>query len=155
MKNIDEISVPQVLILDNDPAAIRVLLEVFARRGIRGIVLEPGCTARQTAEAAYEMVFCAIDESAAGDAIQNLKAFSPEQVVVAMLNSDSSSLAVAAMRAGYAEVIAKPLRAEIITEILDAFLPNQRVPLAAAGATEAGPFSIVGQSPQIRAAIET
>ena len=159
MKNSDDIPVPQVLILDKDPAAVRVLLEVFARRGIRGIVLDPASVARQMTGAAYEMAFCAIGESgpsiSAGDAIRHLKASSPEQVVVAMLNSDSSSLAVAAMKAGYAEAIAKPLRSEAVTEVLDAFLPNQKVPLAAAGATEAGPFRIVGQSPQIRAAIET
>jgi DNA-binding NtrC family response regulator len=158
LKNCDDMLIPQVLILDKDPAATRVLLEVFARRAIRGVVADPDSCSQRFAGAAFDMVFCALDEhktqARPADTIRHLKASRPEQVVIAMLNSDSSKLAVAAIRAGYAEAIAKPLQPEVIGRILDSFLPNEKVPVAAAGGTEAHSFKIVGNSPQMQAAIE-
>jgi len=150
--------VPQILILDKDPSAVRVLLEVFARRAIRGIVADPDSCRQQLAETPYDMVFCAVDthgfSRAAADIIGYLKSQRPEQAIVAMLNCDSSRLAIDAVRAGYSEVIAKPLQPQTIALILDTFLPNHDVPVAAAGTNQTGSFKIVGDSPQMRAAVD-
>jgi two-component system response regulator HydG len=158
LKNNSDILIPQVLIVDKDPAGARVLLEIFARRAIRGIVAETVPCGQQPAVTAFEMVFYAMNDQAglagATSAIRHLKASSPELVVIAMLGSDSNNLAVAAMKAGCTEVLTKPLRRDSITKLLDAFLPNHEVPATATGATEADSFRIVGQSLQIKAAID-
>jgi len=147
--------IPQVLIVDKDPAAARVLLEVFARRAIRGIVADSPSADRCTN---VEMVFYALDAGISPvshvEIIRRLRMASPELAVIAMLGADSGELAFAAMKAGCAEILTKPLQRASITRVLDAFLPNHEVPAVAASASDTGRFQIVGRSPQMRAAIE-
>jgi DNA-binding NtrC family response regulator len=156
LKNHSDILVPQVLIVEKDPAAARVLLEVFARRAIRGFVADTTALDKWTN---VEMVFYAMEEHTSpamhAETIRHLRAACPELVVIGMLGVNSGDLAVTAMKAGCAEVIAKPLTHSAVADILDSFLPNNEVPAVAAGSVEAGCFRIVGHSANIIAAVET
>jgi len=158
LKNAGDILVPQVLIVDRDPAAARVLLEVFARRSIRGIVAAPESVSCQVG-ASFDMVFCCFGDQrtslTSSRIIRQFKTSCPEQVIIAMLDADSSHSAIAAVKSGCTEVIPKPLKPEAIYEILDAFLPNHNVPAAAVAETQTGSSKIVGQSPLVVNAIET
>jgi DNA-binding NtrC family response regulator len=84
------------------------------------------------------------------EVIRRFRTENPELAVIAMLDRDSGSAAIAAMKAGCTDVLAKPLQMQDIVALLDRFLPNREVPMAAAGAHEAKPFRIVGCSAQIR-----
>jgi DNA-binding NtrC family response regulator len=154
LKNSSDILVPQVLIMDSDPGAARVLLEAFARRAIRGIVAGKAAAGRpQDVEMVFYSLDAGIPAAEHAETIARLRASSPELVIVAMLGADSSELALAAMKAGCVEVLAKPLARGAVAKVLDRFLPNNDVPAVASGAIDTGAFRIIGRSAPIASAV--
>lgn len=119
-----------VLIIDNDQNLVRVLLETFAHRGIRGTVAAGKKTALEYLDQNdWSIVFLnhkfAADSAKADlQLLYRIKAGRPELPVIMISEADSAKTAVCAIRAGCAEFLVKPIAPKDIEIILDAYLPN-------------------------------
>ncbi len=157
-----------VLIVDNEPQTIRLMLEILARRGI-GARLAP---ARKTAIDTLDRTPCDLaflseritgseDPSSTFELLNAIRTTAPEMPVVMMAGpsdpvADSSLLhrgtqtAVRAIQAGCRDFLLKPLDRRIVEGILDTLLPNR--PVATAAAAREGNrclYQIVGRSPRM------
>jgi len=147
-QSIDDMSIKRdesvnVLIVDEDPDATRVMLEVLARKGIRGLL------AKDTKNAAdylssenCGLVFISDNcnkkeinnkKSDAFKLLEKIKIFQPELPVIMMSKGASEGFndhrnvvekAVKAIRYGCSDYIMKPLNHEKVDMLLDSFLPN-------------------------------
>jgi len=154
----DERIQQNVLIISDDPEAVRPVLETLADRAIRGTTVRSGPEGLKKARAdSWDMLVA--DVGAAGSELEMLlqavKADAPEMPVVILAGQDSVEAAVAAVRAGCDDVLVKPLVPQLFGNLLHTMLPNNQVPVAAAA--QRGNqllYQIVGKSPQLKDAVD-
>jgi len=157
-----------VLILDDEPATIRLMLETLARRGI-------GARLAATRKAALEALdrngcdltfigtrIAGMSESPNGFALlDEIRARAPEMPVVMMAGTpdqvDSDHLlhlgtqtAVRAIQAGCRDFLLKPLDRQVVDALLEKLLPNRQI-ATAVSAREGNHllYEIVGGSPKL------
>jgi two-component system response regulator HydG len=180
-----------VLIVDDDPNAVRLTLEILARKGIHANLADSKKVAidfldRNDCDLAFISEKTIHANKSTGGAehgfelLNQIKAQLPELPVVMLANeaqstgrqvtrdhkapsnsSDSrlydlptmrhiSRIAVHAIHAGCCDVLIKPLQPEKVERLIDAFLPNHQVRIAAS-AQEGSRYlyQIVGRSPKL------
>ena len=143
-----------VLIANTDSAVTRVVLEVLARRGIRGTVAGAWRTAREKiAPQDWDLVLAGAEpDDEALKFLWAVKAEMPEVPVVMVGSGSAVRQAVRAIRSGCEDFLVKPVSASTLETLLETLLPNHEVPLAAAA--EGGSrclYQIIGQSPELMA----
>jgi DNA-binding NtrC family response regulator len=131
--------IANVLIVDDDPQFIRFMLEILARKGIRGIIANNKKTALDFLEKDdCDLVFvnCTFNQlKDAMELLQKVKTDSPEMPVIMIATVQQQKLqeqqiidsAVRAIQAGCCDFLIKPLNREKIETILDTFLPNHSI----------------------------
>jgi two-component system response regulator HydG len=157
-----------VLIVDNEPQTVRLMLELLARKGIGARL----ASSKKAAIDALDRTPCdlaflstritgADDRSGAFELLGAIRVVAPEMPVVMMtevpeLASDSCALhrnvqtAVRAIQAGSRDFLLKPLDRGAVEGIVDAVLPNR--PVATAASAREGNrclYQIVGRSPRM------
>jgi len=148
-----------VLIIDNDQNVARVLLETFAKRGIRGTVAPEKRTALAYLDQNHwNMVFAghkfAATDLGDGRLLHRIKADCPELPVIMMSEADSAQTALDAIRAGYADFLVKPVTAKQTENILDIYLPNHKTQTMAAAHNGAKClYNIIGASSPLAQAV--
>ncbi len=157
-----------VLIVDNEPQTIRLMLEILARKGI-GARLAPTKKAAIDAldRTACDLAFLSVqttgsqDRSSAFELLGAIRTVAPEMPVVMMAETTESApdpglfqrstqTAVHAIQAGCRDFLLKPLDRRAVEGILDAALPNR--PVATAASAREGDrclYQIVGRSPRM------
>ena len=144
-----------VLIVDKEQETIRALLEILARKAIRGTVLESGKEAVEFLEKNHiDLIFSCVRMDRTADAlklIHKIRLVSPELPIIAMGHVDSVDAphlqrvidaAVKTSRLGCRDFLLKPLICGNIENLLDRVLTNQTV----ATIDEQAPNKIVGKS---------
>jgi len=152
--------IANVLIADNDPELAQFMLEILARKGIRGTIANDKKAAVDFLEKSdYDLVFTSdrlhpapnlpVQPMGGFELLRKIRANSPEMPVVMMakvrnqqqtvqmdtkhsLLSTATQMAVKAVRAGCCDFLIKPLDRQKVEHLLDTFLPNHTV------ATQAG-----------------
>jgi DNA-binding NtrC family response regulator len=156
-------TVANVLIVDNDQQSIRFLLEILARKSIRGIVADDGKAAANLLDRNdYDLVLGVIQPDRPKDAfdlLHEVKNNSPELPVIMMCQAQEQKaqncqqildIAVKAVNAGCCNFLSKPLDREKIENLLDTFLPNHNV--STADCTHEGEeslYRIIGKSTKL------
>ncbi len=166
-----------MLIVDNDPQLARLLLEILARKRMRGIIAETADAAIHSLEKAdYSLVFtsdrlCQRPGDAASELnvrklLDNIKTNSPEMPVIMIADIDKHQItdaaprstspclaadaAVRAIKAGYCEFLIKPPDRNRIETLLDTLLPSR--PIRNCDSAEEGLrtlYRIVGKSKKL------
>ncbi len=122
-----------VLMVDNDEESIRLMLEIFARRGIHANLANDEKTVSDFFDKNdCGLVFIDIGRRRSGDGfklLQKIRANSLEMPVVMMAEAEQNpqqiaETAIGAVRAGCCDFLVKPLNRQKLESILDTFLPN-------------------------------
>ena len=156
--------IANVLIVDDDCGLIRTILEVLARKGIRGIVTNNKKDAFDLFDKDnYDLVFTADKISPRSNETSNLKSSfellekiktnAPEMPVI-MISKDevthhpgSVETAVKAIRTGCCDFLTRPVEQPKIKKIMDTFLPNHNVSTIASSDEDIHTlYQIVGRS---------
>ncbi len=154
----------QTLILEADSRQARPALEALAQRGLGGTVATTARAAMTLLERRrWHLALVSGDFPVGGDAesgrslLDALRAEHPELPIVMLCQANAAAAeATAALRAGCADVLQKPLTVAAVAAVLDRFLPNHKTFSAAVVAGQDGrDYPIVGQSPALRRAIAT
>jgi len=167
--------IANVLIVDNDPEMARFMLEILARKGIRGVIANDKKAAVDFLDKSnYDLVFTSDNISQRSglpgqpqggfELLAKIRANSPETPVVmtgqphfaknrkpkTQNQQQTIETAVKAIRAGCCDFLIKPLDRGKIEDLLDTFLPNHSV------STQAGTdedtqslYRIVGRSAKL------
>ncbi|UCF44445.1 MAG: sigma-54-dependent Fis family transcriptional regulator [Planctomycetota bacterium] len=164
-----------VLIADSDPQFARVILEILARKGIRGIVAKDKKTAVDLLDKdSYDLVFTSNpiiprpglspNSQVSLELIRKIKADSPELPIVMTANAESPDVqnhqptidaAVSAVRAGCCDFLIKPSEARKIEALFDEFLPTHSVStLDSAEQDTRTLYRIVGKSAKLSQTVE-
>jgi len=159
-----------VLIADNDSELARFMLEILARKGIRGHLANDKDSAIDFInKGSCDLVFTGDRinrrENLSGrpqdgfELLENIKANWPELPVIMITKAKNRSLqnqqrtietAVRAVRQGCCDFLIKPLDSEKIETILDTFLPNHSVStIASAHEDTRCLYRIVGRSAKL------
>ena len=155
--------IANVLIVDNDQESTRLILEILARKGIRGIVVSDKKTVIDFLDKnSYDLVFSVTqtDQPEGGfKLVREIKANSPEMPVIMIGDAQKQKaqnqqqlldMAVKAVNAGCTGFLIKPLDCEKIENLLDTFLPNHHISTADCAHQGAKPlFTIVGKSAKL------
>lgn len=148
-----------VLIVDSNQDAIRSLLEICARKGIRGSVAGNKKEAiRFLDKNDCDLVFCVvrIERPKEGfELFREIRSNTPELPVVMMGQTDHPGVsmlevAVKAIQVGCCDFLAKPLDSGKAEALLDKLLPNQTV----ATADYARSYRMIGQSAKLTQMIQ-
>lgn len=173
INRIDDIA--NVLIVDNDPELARFMLEILARKGIRGIVAGDEKTAVDFLDkSSCDLVFTG-DRISQRDGLPpkpqvvfellgKIRANSPELPVIMISQPEKPkpqcqqqtvATAVKAVREGCCDFLTRPLDREKVETLLDTFLPNHYVStIASANEDTHCLYRIVGRSPKLVQTIE-
>jgi DNA-binding NtrC family response regulator len=152
-----------VLIIDDDAAAARCLLEIFAQKGISAtIAANERVAAEYLDNNDYHLIFlyCPADKTSrinrTFDLLAAIKIRTPELPVLMTIGSDNVpcveavKLAARAIRSGCADCLAKPLLRETVERLVETFLPSQNIPtLATEQESACGLYQIVGKSTKL------
>jgi len=155
--------IANVLIADNDPELARFMLEILARKGIRGHLANDKDSAIDFLnKGSCDLVFTGDRISGSQDAfelLEKIKANWPELPVVMITKAKSRSTqnqqrtietAVRAVRRGCCDFLVWPLDCEKIGNLLDTFLPNHTVStIASAHEDTRCLYRIVGSSAKL------
>jgi len=162
--------IANVLIADNDSELARFMLEILARKGIRGHLANDKDSAIDFInKGSCDLVFTGDRinrrENLSGrpqdgfELLENIKANWPELPVIMITKAKNRSLqnqqrtietAVRAVRQGCCDFLIKPLDSEKIETILDTFLPNHSVStIASAHEDTRCLYRIVGRSAKL------
>jgi DNA-binding NtrC family response regulator len=155
--------VANVLIIDNDKESTRLILEVLARKGIRGTVAGNEETlTRFLDKSNYDLVFSAMGINQSEDdfrLVRDIKANAPEMPVIMICDAQKRKsqdqqqlldISVDAIKAGCSHFLIKPLDSKKIENLLDSFLPNHSVSTADCLHDGNQPlFTIVGKSTKL------
>jgi DNA-binding NtrC family response regulator len=154
--------------MDNEPATIRLMLEILARKGIGAQLAGDGRAALDSLDRSRcDLAF--VSKPLPGDAgqpnpldlISEMRSRAPEMPIIAMARSreeggEADSLqsgtqaAVQAIRAGCRDFLLKPLDRSIVEHLLDTLLPSRPVTTAAsAQEADRSLYQIVGRSPEL------
>lgn len=129
-----------VLILNEEPGTIRLLLEILAKRGVRGAVVGDEVAAiEKLLERSWNFVLADLHSvrGDSGEFVRGVKDTDPELPVVVVSEKDSADVAVRMMRLGCHDVLVKPLTRRTIVSLLETLLPNHATDLAAGSEEEA------------------
>lgn len=147
---------PDVLIIERDRAAVQVLMKLLAARGIRGTVASEAQTAeRLTARGGWSLVFLAEPVAGGGGrefsfkVVEGVRSRWPELAVVMMGEDGSVSAGVEAVQAGCVDYMVKPLQEDVVGRVIERYVPNHRVAVAASGGDGGCGYEIVGSSEAI------
>lgn len=167
--------IANVLIADSDPQFARLMLEILARKGIRGIVAKDKKTALDLLDKdSYDLVFTSAQiiprpglsphSQVSFELIRKIKADSPELPVVMTANAESPKeqnqqptidAAVRAVQAGCCDFLIKPPETRKIETVLDKFLPTHSVStLDSADQDTRTLYRIVGKSAKLSQTVE-
>jgi len=155
--------IANVLIVDDDQESTRFLLEILARKGIRGTVADSKKTVVDFLNKnSYNLVFSTTRINQPEDGlslVRQIKASSPETPVIMIGDAQKQKtknqqqtldIAVKAINAGCSNFLIKPLNCKKIENLLDTFLPNHHISIA--DCVQQGiqpPFTIVGKSAKL------
>jgi len=157
-----------VLIVEDEPATIRLMLEVLARKGIGAQVASDGRAAIEALDRGncdLAFVSTQLDRGTGQpnhlELIDGIRSRAPEMPVIVMARSHEESdeadllqcgtqAAVRAIRAGCRDFLLKPLDRPAVENLLEALLPNRPVAIAAsAQQADRCLYKIVGRSPEL------
>ena len=154
-----------VLIIDDDVAATRCLLEIFAKKAISATVAANERIAAEYLDSHdYHLIFLNCPDKTSGinatfDLLAAIKARMPELPVLMTISSELSCaeavrLAARAIRSGCAECVTKPLPQTIFEKLIETFLPARNIPVVA-GEQENDHclYQIVGKSAKLSQAV--
>jgi DNA-binding NtrC family response regulator len=142
-----------VLIANLEAPLRRTVLEVLARRGVRGTVVASwDLAAQMIVEQDWNLVLAeaAGDDNGWLEFLRATKAELPELPVVIFGSGESARQAVQAVRAGCEDFLVKPVAPRTLETLLETLLPNHDVPVAAAA--EEGSrclYQIAGRSEEL------
>lgn len=151
-----------ILIIDDNADSVRLLLEILAKRAIRGTVATNKAKVTDYIEQGiWNMAIINHDfadgfENITGRQILNrLKTQHPEMPTVMLTESDSAKTACKAIQIGYTRIIVKPILPQQIEEILDTFLPNHQTQTVAWSKQGCSyPYRIIGASPALARTVQ-
>ncbi|MBN1124146.1 MAG: sigma-54-dependent Fis family transcriptional regulator [Sedimentisphaerales bacterium] len=150
-----------VLIIDRDSTCVRILLEAFAQRAIRGTVApQVDVAVKYLHEKKFDVVFLnlqTVSENGLRDyrLLRNIRVEQPETPILVTSDKDCARSAVETLRAGATEFYAKPLDKDLISNILQTLLPGHCIQTAAIlPRHDGGIQQIVGSSPQLQETVE-
>ncbi|MHC4355200.1 MAG: sigma-54-dependent transcriptional regulator, partial [Planctomycetota bacterium] len=167
--------IANVLIAENDPQVARLMLEILARKGIRGhLVGDKDGALDFLGKGSCDLVFTgetinprAASNDLAGDGIELLAKIAmnwPELPVVMIADAAQSgsrgqrqivAKVVKAVRAGCKDVLVRPPDPARIETLLDTFLPSHAVSTVASAHEDTRClYRIVGRSPNVVQTIE-
>lgn len=142
-----------VLVIDDDSSLASVLLRSLAKRGIRGTVAADRKTAVEyLRQNLWSMVLVSYKfaynqrQTNPFEFLRTIKAPNPEIPVIMLSDSGSAQNVLNSVRAGFSEVLIKPVTQDSAENIIDTFLPNHKTNSIA----EAGPYKIIGQSSTLK-----
>jgi DNA-binding NtrC family response regulator len=142
-----------ILVLEQDTATVRLLLEGCAARGIRGTVVADVRSAWERLQrGGWDLVIADADSPGGGgrEVVGLAKTGQPELPVVITSARPSVEEAVEAMRAGAADFLPRPLQRPAVERLLERLVPNHAVPLADFAAADTRClYRIVGRSPRL------
>ncbi len=149
-----------VLIIDNDPASARLILEILARRGIyANLAGDKKDVADFLEKGDYDLVFLSAAPQTGFEILKGIKANSPELPVIMLTETRGAEIqdqqqsietAVKAINAGCCDFLVKPLLREKIEHILDTFLPNHSVSILDSARHDSHIiYNIVGRSAKL------
>jgi len=155
--------VANVLIVDSDKQSIRFILEILARKGIRGIVAGNKKTVVDFLDKNnYDLAFSVtqVNQPEEGfSLVRTIKLNSPEMPVIMIGDTQNQKnqnlqqtldIAVKAINAGCSDFLIKPLETKKIENLLDIFLPNHRISTADCTCRGVQPLlTIVGKSAKL------
>ncbi|MCX5633256.1 MAG: sigma-54 dependent transcriptional regulator [Phycisphaerae bacterium] len=155
--------VANVLVVDNDKESTRFILEILARKGIRGTVAGSEKTVVDFLDKNnYDLVFSVTKINQSEDdfkLVREIKVNSPEMPVIMICDTQNQKsqnqqqlldIAVKAVNAGCCNFLIKPLDREKIENLLDSFLPNHHIATADCVQQGIQPlFTIVGKSAKL------
>jgi DNA-binding NtrC family response regulator len=147
IRNCKQEDIANVLIADNDPELARCILEILARKGIRGhlaeskdnavkIINKGNCDLVFTSDIINVQNNLSKQSQDGFELLEKIKENWPEMPVVMMVNNKTQNrqkqistikTAVKAIQQGCCDFLVKPLDHEKIGKILDNFLPNRSV----------------------------
>jgi len=138
-----------VLVVDDDSRLASVLLRTLAGRDIRGTVATDRKTAAEyLRQKIWSMVLVSYKfaynprQTNPFELLRTIKTGNPELPVIMISDSGSAQNVLNAVRAGFSEVLIKPVTEAGVNNIIDTFLPNHQTDSIA----KAGPYNIIGQS---------
>jgi len=167
--------IANVLIADNDPGLARFMLEILARKGIRGVIANDKKAAIDfLGKCSYGLVFTRDGISQRPDPtgqplggfslLEKIRANWPELPVVMIAKAQNRSMqnqqrtietAVKAIRAGCRDFLIEPLDPGKIESLLDTFLPNHSVSTqASADEGTRCLYRIVGRSAKLAQTVD-
>ncbi len=156
-----------VLVVDDEPATIRLMLEILARKGIGAQVARDGHGALDALDKDHcdlafvsEQLRSATGLSSALELIREMRCRSPEMPIVAMacphgegeadLLRSRTQAAVRTIRAGCRDFLLKPLERQTVEGLIETLLPSRPVATAASGQeANRSLYHIVGRSSEI------
>ena len=165
-------NIANVLIVDDDPQLGRFILEILARKGIRGIIASDRKAALDYLDKGRcDLVFTTgtiierDDRNKQGfRLLREIHTGFPELPVVMIAKEPDNesadtgqtvAAAVNAIRAGCCDFLVKPLSTEKIEGLLDTFLPNHSVTTQASAQDRTKSlYQIVGRSPRLTQIID-
>jgi len=120
----------RLLLVDDDEAFLRVLSRALQRRGFEVIGATSADSAREQAELHkpdYAVVDLKLGEDSGLDVIDALRMAAPGVVIVVLTGYASIATAVAAVKRGAANYLAKPVKADEVVRALAGFeqLPEE------------------------------
>ena len=143
-----------VLLVGDDIATARLLLEVLAGKGIRGTLVRTASAAAERIEQrSWDLLVADLDgaESESIALVRLVKCHYPEMPVVMLSAHASVAAAVRAVREGCHDYLVKPLERAQIEALFDSLLPSHAVQVAAADGGRRGDclYQIAGHSPRL------
>src|SRR5699024_4457551 len=124
MKNDDELGIgpdPSLLLVDDDAIFVNRLARAMERRGFRPVVAESVQAARELVQkepAAYAVVDLRLEDGSGLDVVDALRAARPDARIVVLTGYGAIATAVAAVKMGATDYLAKPADANEITAAL-------------------------------------
>ena len=121
----------QALILTADSKRAGTLLEILAKRNLRGTVAVTLKSAKALLERHHwNLIFLSTDFGAVSDQkssfgiVQHIRTEYPEMPIVMSSPVDSSEQAIKAMRFGCVDFLTEPMKPKAIHAVLDTYMPN-------------------------------
>ncbi|MBV0891245.1 ActR/PrrA/RegA family redox response regulator transcription factor [Paracoccus sp. Z118] len=128
---------PSLLLVDDDAIFVNRLARAMERRGFRPVVAESVQAARELVQkepAAYAVVDLRLEDGSGLDVVDALRAARPDARIVVLTGYGAIATAVAAVKMGATDYLAKPADADEVTNALlssEGTLPPPGNPMSA------------------------
>lgn len=123
-------SAGKLLLVDDDSAFLRVLAKALTKRGYQVFTaktLDAACKLAQEQHPTYAVVDLKLDAESGLDLIPQLKAINESMVIVVLTGYASIATAVAAVKRGASNYLAKPVK---VDEVLQALAGKEQIPIS-------------------------